>query len=45
MRCIVDDNGVFPLFIQTYVVGAQSEAILMNTHNLGFYVELTTIIF
>ena len=34
------------LFIKTYVVGAHyGEAILMSTHNIGFYEDLTKIIF
>ena len=36
-------------FIKTYVVGAHKirlgEAILMSTHNIGFYEDLTKIIF
>ena len=43
---IFDDNLVIILlifFIKTYVLGAQ--AILMSTHNIGFYEDLTKIIF
>ena len=35
---IFDDN----FFIKTYAVGV--EAILMSTHNIGFYEDLTKII-
>ena len=42
-----DDFAYF--FIKTYVVGAHSnrlaETILMSTHNIGFYEDLTKIIF
>ena len=37
---IFDDNFAY-FFIKIYVV----EAILMNTHNIGFYKDLTKIIF
>ena len=45
---IFDDNFAY-FFIKTYVVGAHSnclaEAILMSTHNIVFYEDLTKIIF
>ena len=45
---IIRDNFAYS-FIKTYVVGTQQncfgEAILMSTYNLGFYEELTKIIF
>ena len=43
---IFDDNCKIILFnsIKNYVVGAR-EAIIMNTHNIGFYEEIITIIF
>ena len=40
---IFDDNFAY-FFIKTYVVGAQNrlgEAMLMSTHNIGFYGDLT----
>ena len=51
---IFDDNSKIILlisyfFIKTYVVGAHlncpTDAILMSTHNIGFYEDLTKIIF
>ena len=39
---IINDNFAY-FFIKTYVVGG--EAILMSTHNIGFYEDLTKIIF
>ena len=45
---MISDNFAY-FFIKTYVVGAHSnrlaEAILMSTHNIGFYEDLTKIIF
>ena len=48
---IFDDNSKISfckIFIKTYVVGAHSnclsEAILMSTHNIGFYEEISKII-
>ena len=44
----LSDNFAY-FFIKTYVVGAHynrlAEAILMSTHNIGFYEDLTKIIF
>ena len=47
---IFDDNSkiIFVNLIKTYVVGAHQnrlgEAILMSTHNIGFYEEISKII-
>ena len=48
---IFDDNSkkfFCQIFIKTYVVGAHQnrlgEAILMSTHNIGFYGEISKII-
>ena len=44
---MISDNFAY-FFIKTYVVGAHlclTEAILMSTHNIGFYEDLTKIIF
>ena len=48
---IFDDNSkiiLCQIFIKTYVVGAHynflGEGILMSTHNIGFYEEISKII-
>ena len=41
---IFDDNFAY-FFMKTYVVACGYEAILMSTHNIGFYEEVTKIIF
>ena len=45
---MINDNFAY-FFIKTYVVGAHSnrlgEAILMSTHNIGFYEDLTKTVF
>ena len=51
-RCIFDDNEEIcfaNFFIKTYVVDAHknhlAKVIVMSTHNIGFYEDLTKIIF
>ena len=42
---IFDDNQVTILLISSYKPMLWGEAILMSTHNIGFYEDLTKIIF